>query len=190
MEAEETQAQSAETDGEQAPAGGDQGKAEEYLVALQRLKADFDNYRRRVGQDQARWGDAAVAGFIVQLLPVVDNLERALQAAGDGASVRQGVEMTMRQFREVLSAAGVEPMETAGQPFDPTRHEAVARGPVAGVAPGMVAEEYRKGYLLRDQVLRPAMVKVSAEAAPEETSAADPSTEPSAASAGSEEGEH
>ncbi len=183
MEVEEGGRQ-AEGEQEQEAADG-QGRAEEYLAALQRLKADFDNYRRRVGQDQARWGDAAVAGFIVQLLPVVDNLERALTASGDGAAVRQGVDMTLRQLRDVLQGVGVAPMEATGQPFDPTRHEAVARGPVEGVAAGTVAEEYRKGYLLRDQVLRPAMVKVAAEA-----DDADSPAEAAEASATSEEGEH
>lgn len=186
MEAEEPQEHPSENDREGGAQPGDVGsKADEYLAALQRLKADFDNYRRRVGQDQARWGDAAVAGLVIQLLPVVDNLERALQAAGDGPGVRQGVEMTLRQFREVLGAAGVEAMDSRGQPFDPTRHEAVARGPVAGVAAGTVAEEYRKGYLLRDQVLRPAMVKVAVEQEP-----GGPAAERPAASAGNEEGEH
>lgn len=148
---------------EGAPAPATDARAEEYLQSLLRLKADFDNYRRRTAQDQARWGEAAVAAFIIQLLPVVDNLERALGAAGDGAAVRQGVEMTLRQLETVLAGAGVTAMSALGQPFDPARHEAVARGPAAEVAPGAVSEEYRKGYLLRDQVLRPAMVRVAAE---------------------------
>ena len=147
-------------EGGPAASAGDR-QAEEYLAALQRLKADFDNYRRRIGQEQTRWGDTAVAGFIGQLLPVVDNLERAMGAAGDGDAVRQGVELTVRQLREVLAAAGVTPMEVVGQPFDPVRHEAVARGAAEGLEEGLVAEEYRRGYIFRDQVLRPAMVKVS-----------------------------
>lgn len=151
-----------------APAEGGGKQADEYLAALQRLKADFDNYRRRVGQEQARWGDTAVAGFIVQLLPVVDNLERAMGAAGDGDAVRQGVELTVRQLRDVLSAAGVTPMETVGLPFDPARHEAVARGAAPGLDEGLIAEEYRRGYVFRDQVLRPAMVKVSSGETPAE----------------------
>ena len=163
-------------------------RAEEYLQSLVRLKADFDNYRRRTAQDQVRWGESAVAGFIVGLLPVVDNLERALGAAGDAAAVRQGVEMTLRQFGTVLSAAGVTPMAAVGQPFDPARHEAVARGPVPGVAPGAIALEYRKGYVLRDAVLRPAMVKVAAESAAAEAAAAEPgATSPADAA---KEGEH
>lgn len=190
MEAEETQGGAGETPQAAAtPEDASQSRAEEYLAALQRLKADFDNYRRRVGQDQARWGDAAVAGFILQLLPVMDNLERALEATGEGQSVRQGVEMTLRQFREVLEAAGVEAMVAQGQPFDPTRHEAVARGPVDGVAAGLVAQEYRKGYLLRAQVLRPAMVKVAAEPNPGGEERGD-AAETDPADTGSEEGEH
>ncbi len=142
-----------------AEVGGKQ--SEEYLAALQRLKADFDNYRRRIAQEQARWADTAVAGFVVQLLPVVDNLERAMGAAGDADAVRQGVELTIRQLREVLTAAGVTAMEAVGQPFDPARHEAVARGAAQGLDEGLVAQEYRRGYVFRDQVLRPAMVMVS-----------------------------
>ncbi len=148
------------------PAAEAAGPADEYLAALQRLKADFDNYRRRMGQEQARWGDAAVAGFVVQLLPVVDNLERAIEASGDAQAVRQGVELTVRQLRDVLAGAGVTPMDSLGRPFDPARHEAVARGPAEGLAEGLVAEEYRRGYLFREQVLRPAMVRVSDGSAP------------------------
>jgi molecular chaperone GrpE len=180
-------------DGE--PAGAAEGaapadaavRAEEYLQALQRLKADFDNYRRRTAQDQARWGEAAVAAFVARILPVVDNLERAVQAGGDAAAVRQGVELTLRQLREVLAAAGVVPLEALGQPFDPERHEAVARGPAAGMAEGTVAEEYRRGYLMRGSVLRPALVKV--------VTAADGSGGPAAGAGAAErgsaeEGEH
>jgi molecular chaperone GrpE len=144
-----------------APGAADGTKAEEYLQALQRERADFANYKRRVAAEQSGWGERAVAGFVLGLLPVLDNLERALGAAADAAAVRQGVELTVRQLREILQTAGVAPMEAAGQPFDPARHEAVARGPAPGVPEGVVAEEYRRGYLYRDQVLRPAMVRVS-----------------------------
>ncbi len=158
------------SDGGEAGGGEDVGatlaaarsRAEEYLQSLQRLKADFDNYRRRVAQDQARWGEAAVAAFVAQLLPVVDNLERAATASGDAAAVRQGVEMTLRQMREALTSAGIVALEAVGQPFDPGRHEAVARGPAPGMAEGTVAEEYRRGYMMRGAVLRPALVKVAA----------------------------
>ena len=165
---------------ETGPADPAAARAEEYLQSLQRLKADFDNYRRRMAADQARWAESALAGFILKVLPVLDNLERAFAATGDADAVRQGVELTVRELREVLSAVGVRPMESVGQPFDPARHEAVARGPAPGVADGAVAEEYRRGYLLRDLVLRPAMVRVAeagpaTEAAPEARQEGEPS---------------
>jgi molecular chaperone GrpE len=137
---------------EDADAAGRQG---EYLQALQRVTADFANYRRRTAAEQQRWGENAVGGFVLRLLPVVDNLERAVAAAGDAAALRQGVELTLRQLRDVFDAAGIRRMEAVGQPFDPARHEAVA-----GSAEGVVAEEYRAGYVQQDQVLRPAMVRV------------------------------
>ena len=157
----------AEAASAEAAKGADAERAEEYRLSLLRLKADFDNYRRRVTQDQARWGESAVAAFVVQLLGVVDNLERALTASSDGPGVRQGVELTLRQLHEVLQGVGVTAESSVGQPFDPTRHEAVTHGPAAGVADGIVAEEYRKGYRLRDQVLRAALVKVATAAVDE-----------------------
>ena len=153
-------------------------RSEEYRQSLIRLKADFDNYRRRTAQDQARWSEAAVGAFVVQLLPVVDNLERAAAAGGDGEAVRRGVELTLRQLAAVLADAGVTPLEAVGQPFDPALHEAVARGPAAGSAPGSVAEEYRKGYLLKGQVLRPAMVRVAEEAPAASEDGGGAATEP------------
>ena len=151
----------ADDQGETGATGEGPSQAEVYLAALQRLKADFDNYRRRTNQEQARWGEAAVAAFIVQILPLIDNLERATSASGDPEAVRQGVELTLRQARDALTAAGVTALEAIGQPFDPERHEAVMRGPVAGMVEGMVAEEYRRGYLMHGAVLRPALVKVA-----------------------------
>jgi molecular chaperone GrpE len=142
----------------EAGAAGDAsaaGRAEEYLQSLQRITADFANYRRRTAAEQSRWREAGVAAFALQMLPVVDNLERAVAAAGDGATVRQGVEMTLRQLREVFEGSGIRRMAAVGESFDPGRHEAVA-----GEPEGVVAEEYRAGYLFREQVLRPAMVRV------------------------------
>lgn len=146
-----------------------QALAEDYRQTLQRLKADFDNYRKRMAQDQERWQQSAVAGLVLEVLPAVDNLERALEANGDLAAVRQGVELTVRQLQTVLASSGIRPFDAVGQPFDPTRHEAVARGSVPGIPEGHVAEEYRRGYLIKDQVLRPALVKVAQAEAPEET---------------------
>jgi molecular chaperone GrpE len=141
---------------------------DEYLASLQRLKADFDNYRRRMMQEQARWQELAVGEFVAGLLPVVDNLERALSASGDAEAIRQGVELTLRQFRDVLRQAGVEPMEAAGRPFDPAFHEAMAQVETDEHPDGHVIDELRKGYLFRKQVLRPALVRVARSPAAEE----------------------
>lgn len=135
--------------------------AEEYRTTLQRLKADFDNYRKRINQEQQRWRQAAVTDLVLEVLPAVDNLERAAGADGDLEAVRQGVGLTIRQLHAALETAGIRPFVALGQPFDPTRHEAVAHEAVPGVADGCVAEEYRRGYLISDQVLRPALVKVA-----------------------------
>ena len=160
-------------------------RAEEYLQTLQRVTADFANYRRRTVLEQQRWTESAVGAFVLRLLPVVDNLERAVAASGDAAALRQGVELTLRQLRDVFGAAGIRRMEAVGQPFDPARHEAVA-----GAAEGVVAEEYRAGYTQQDQVLRPAMVRVGpAEAAAGKdgpAGAAAPAAEVPAEAAGEE----
>lgn len=142
-------------------------RAADLLGQLQRLKADFDNYRRRMLQEQARWQETAVASFLRELLPVLDNLERAIAAApstgeerGAGA-LRQGLELTLRHFHGVLERAGVSPINAAGQPFDPNRHEAMMRV-VAGEHPeDTVVEELQKGYIFKGQVLRPSLVKVA-----------------------------
>lgn len=144
-----------------------ESRAESLLGQLQRLKADFDNYRRRMMQEQARWQEAAVAAFVQELLPVLDNLERALASSrGDDAvraaeALRQGLELTLRQFRLVLERSGLTAIEAVGQPFDPTRHEAMMRVEDPGYAGDTVVEEFQKGYIFKGQVLRPSLVKVA-----------------------------
>ncbi|HEY8487622.1 MAG TPA: nucleotide exchange factor GrpE [Thermaerobacter sp.] len=137
-------------------------QAQEYLDQLRRLQADFTNYRRRMMEEQRRWRQDAEAEMARALLPVLDNLERALAAGGDaGHPVVQGVAMVHRQFLDVLRQVGVEPMEAEGQPFDPHRHEAVARVETTDHPDGTVIEVFQRGYLYRGRTLRPAMVKVA-----------------------------
>lgn len=139
-------------------------RAEDLLAQLQRMKADFDNYRRRMTQEQARWQDGAVARFVAELLPVIDNLERGLGSAAGTAetdALRQGFELVVRQLHEVLERHGVRPLEAVGVPFDPERHEAMARVEEGDRAEDTVVEEFRKGYLYKGSVLRPALVKVA-----------------------------
>ncbi|HEY8393622.1 MAG TPA: nucleotide exchange factor GrpE [Thermaerobacter sp.] len=136
-------------------------QAAERLEQLQRLQADFTNYRRRMMQEQARWREQAVGDFVRMLLPVVDNLERALQAGRDGDPLKEGVAMVHRQFLDVLRQVGVEPIEAEGRPFDPHLHEAVAREETDRVPDGYVIEVYQRGYLYQGRTLRPALTKVA-----------------------------
>jgi molecular chaperone GrpE len=129
-----------------------------------RLAAEFDNYKRlsqRDQRDQIRFGNEQL---LKELLPVVDNMERAIKAAqasgGDSALV-QGVELTLKQLSGALAKFGVQTIETAGQEFDPSAHQAVSYGPSDDVAANTVLDEFQKGYRLHDRILRAAMVSVS-----------------------------
>ncbi|MDH4083167.1 MAG: nucleotide exchange factor GrpE [Nitrospira sp.] len=129
-----------------------------------RLAAEFDNYKRlsqRDQRDQIRFGNEQL---LKELLPVVDNMERAIKAAqangGDSALV-QGVELTLKQLSGALAKFGVQAIETAGQEFDPSAHQAVSYGPSDDVPANKVLDEFQKGYRLHDRILRAAMVSVS-----------------------------
>jgi molecular chaperone GrpE len=129
-----------------------------------RLAAEFDNYKRlsqRDQRDQIRFGNEQL---LKELLPVVDNMERAIKAAqasgGDSALV-QGVELTLKQLSGALAKFGVQTIETAGQEFDPSTHQAVSYGPSDEVPANKVLDEFQKGYRLHDRILRAAMVSVS-----------------------------
>lgn len=135
---------------------------DEYLELAQRTKADFENYRKRMAAEvqaaQAR-GKVSVAREVIE---AVDNLERALEAAdGDGAGLREGVEMVLGGLRETLSRNGVETVDPKGEKFDPNRHEALSTQPVEGTESGVVVEVLQKGYALGEQLVRPARVVVS-----------------------------
>jgi molecular chaperone GrpE len=130
---------------------------------LLRLAAEFDNYRKRIDRDRRDQADAAVASAIEDLLPIVDNLDRALEApAGEDAdSYREGVELIHRQMLDLLRRRGVTPIESVGADFDPQLHQAVAHEASPEHREGEVMEEFRRGYKLGDRLLRPAMVKVA-----------------------------
>lgn len=139
-----------------------------------RLRADFDNYRRRTQAEADQRRDAAAEELITACLPLLDNLERAVVVARnalDGAAAQTGlvtgVDLVLQQWREILANRGVMPIPAVGEPFDPTLHEAVQKvaGP-AGMA-GRVAEELQRGYFLGERVLRPSVVSVVAESEPE-----------------------
>ena len=136
---------------------------DEYLAIAQRAQADFDNYRKRAARDVAAASARAKTGLLRDLLPVVDNLERALASAGpaDGA-LAGGVGLVHAELLGVLRRAGAQPIEPRGEPFDPTVHEAISTAPADGAQPGLVVEVVEKGYSLGDAVIRPARVVVSA----------------------------
>lgn len=130
-----------------------------------RLLADFDNFRKRAERELEERTRYVLAEPIRELLPVLDNLERALAAQGPESDLIRGVEMTARQFLDVLRRFGVEPVPAVGARFDPRRHEAVLSIESPDVAEPTVVEELQRGYVLRDRLLRPALVRVAVPAA-------------------------
>jgi len=130
---------------------------------LLRKRADFENYRRRVDRDRQQASSDATAEMIRDLVPTLDNLERALQAGGSEASVREGVALIQREMVSLLEARGMVLEDPTGKPFDPERHQALSQESVPSAPPGSVVETFRKGYLFRDRLLRPALVKVAKE---------------------------
>lgn len=141
-----------------------QRQRDDYYDLLLRKSAEFDNYRKRVERERQTVSDAAAASMIEELLPLVDDLERALKAeAGiDAANAyRQGVELIHRQLGDILRKRGVRPIEALGADFDPYYHQAVSHEPAGGHREGEVVEEFRRGYMLGDRLLRPSMVKVA-----------------------------
>lgn len=129
---------------------------------LLRLRAEFDNYRKRSLKEQERIRATASQGLLQELLPVVDNLERAVQSAPEkDTPLAQGVEMVLRMFKDVLAAQGLEPVPGVGAPFDPNCHEALAQQPSDEIPADHVVVEYERGYWMNGYVLRHAKVVVS-----------------------------
>ncbi len=131
---------------------------------LLRKSAEFDNYRKRIDRERQSLSDAITAGVLEDLLPIVDDLERALKAdAGDeGADAyRRGVELVLKQLEETLRKRGVKSIESLGADFDPHYHQAVSYEPAEGRREGEIIEDFRRGYMLGDRLLRPSMVKVA-----------------------------
>ena len=132
-----------------------------------RLAAEFENYKRLSQRDQREFSKFANENLLKELLPIVDNLERAIKSVKDGQGgqaaqgIVQGVELTLKQCRETLAKFGVQVVPTVGQAFDPACHQAVARVESASAGDNTVLEEHQKGYRLHDRLLRPAMVTVA-----------------------------
>lgn len=134
-----------------------------------RTLAEFENYRRRVAREREDWNRQAQERLLGELLPALDNFDRALAVPptpGADPAFRSGVELIHREFLNALERAGVRPFVTVGQPFDPTRHEAVGRVERSDVPDQTVIAEAQRGYLYQDRVLRPARVVVAVHAEP------------------------
>jgi molecular chaperone GrpE len=144
------------------PLADAEAKRDEYLADLQRLAADFDNYRKRALRDQHAYAARASERLVTKLLPVLDDLERALVAAAEHeeAKVIEGVEMTKSALAAALASEGLEEIEADGA-FDPHVHEALLAQPVDGVESGSIVQVVQRGYRLGDAVLRPARVIVA-----------------------------
>jgi molecular chaperone GrpE len=141
-----------------------QRQRDDYYDRLLRKTAEFDNYRKRIDRERQQVTEAAAADLLAELLPLVDDLERALRADPGSEGVeayRKGVELIHRQLLEVLRKRGVRPVDSVGTDFDPHFHQAVSHEAVEGRREGEVIEEFRRGYMLGDRLLRPAMVKVA-----------------------------
>ena len=139
-------------------------EVEEHRDRYLRAAAEFDNARKRAARERDEYSRYANESLLRELLPVLDNFERALQSArGEpaAAAVTAGVELIQRELLRVLEKFGVTSFTSVGQPFDPERHEAIARVPAQGRPEGTVVDETARGYLLNGRVLRPAMVTVA-----------------------------
>jgi molecular chaperone GrpE len=139
-------------------------RAEDYLTRLKYVQADFENLKRRTDKQLAEVKDYCTEPLIIELLEVADELEMAVKAGRNSKSaesVAQGVEMTMKKLKRILETEQVSPIECVGKPFDPSKHNAVAKIERDDVKECTVIEEVRKGYIMKERVIRPSIVKVA-----------------------------
>ena len=134
---------------------------QKYQNKLQRLQADFVNYRKRVKKEKAGLSLEAKIELINELLPVIDNFERALASEDESSNLREGVEMIYKQLMNTLKQEGLEVIPTVDEEFDHTYHEAIMQVEDTDKDSGIIIEELQKGYMLEGKVIRPAMVKVA-----------------------------
>jgi molecular chaperone GrpE len=128
---------------------------------MARMQAEFENARKREARERAEFRDFAVAGAVEQILPVLDNFQLALKSTGSAEQLRTGVELIVKQMEDVLKALNVQPVEAVGTEFDPRVHEAIEMVERPDVPDHQVFEEVRRGYRIKDRLLRPAMVRVA-----------------------------
>jgi molecular chaperone GrpE len=157
---------------------------EKYHELWIRARADFDNYSKRVQRESDEQRRMAGSEMLERILPVLDNLQRALADDSDGPAFREGISLITKQLVESLTSMGLEPILAIGEPFDPVYHEAVATQVDSGQPPNTVLEEAQKGYMFKGRVLRHSMVRVAvaregSEEAGDETPDAEPGAEES-----------
>ena len=143
--------------------GAERKRSEDYLTRLKYLQADFENLKKRCDRQISDARNYGTERLVLQLLDVVDELELAVktgESLADTSSLLEGVKMTLKRLRKVLEQEGVSPIECEGKTFDPTKHNAVETVEREGVKGCIVGEEVRKGYLMKDKVIRPSIVKV------------------------------
>jgi len=136
----------------------------EHYDRLLRVAADFDNYKKRAAKEKEEWTKFANEDLIKGILPFIDNLERAVnhsEKTEDFRSLVEGIKLTLQQLLNTLNKFGVSPIESLGKPFDPAVHQAMLLVETDQHEPNQVVEEFQKGYLLNDRLLRPATVSVS-----------------------------
>lgn len=136
---------------------------DDYYDRLLRKQADFENFRKRTEKDKREFQQYALTDFMLELVAILDNFDRAVSHAEDqvGAEYRKGIDLIHRQLRDLLEKRGLRAMETHGKPFDPMVHEAILREHHDELPESTILQELQKGYYFRDKLLRPAMVKVS-----------------------------
>lgn len=134
---------------------------DQLLDRVARLQAEFENARKRTERERLEFRDYATGNVVEQFLPVIDNFELALKATGNAHQLRSGVALIVKQMEEVLEKMQVKPVPAVGEPFDPRVHEALGTVEREDLPDQHVAEEIRRGYRLRDRLLRPALVRVA-----------------------------
>jgi molecular chaperone GrpE len=137
---------------------------DQYLDLAARTRAEFENYQKRMQRDREQERKYAFGPLALDLLPILDNLDRAAQAAkqaGDVGPLTQGVNMVLTQFLDLLKRHGITRIDAEGKPFDPNLHQAVMQKPTSDVPPNMVVQVIEQGFLNQDRVLRPSKVIVS-----------------------------
>lgn len=128
---------------------------------IKRLMAEFENFKKRSDKERTGMYNSVMGDVVMKLLPVLDNLEKAVESTTQDEQYKNGIELVMKQFKEVLSSNGVKEIEAVGQPFDPSLHEAVSLVEDSSLGTKIVKEEYRKGYMIGDRVLRHSLVVVA-----------------------------